>query len=172
MAATFTKIATVTVGAGGASSIDFSSIPATYTDLCLKLSARGSATGGAYAHYAVVSFNSNTSNRSWRRLAGYSSSTYSDNSSSVITMGSIPSSGATASAFANCEWYIPNYAGSNYKSWSIDAVVDTNSSTDWENYFMAHLWSNTSAITSIGITLDSGNFVQYSTATLYGIKNS
>jgi hypothetical protein len=35
----------------------------------------------------------------------------------------------------------------------------------------AGLWSNTSAITSIKITA-VGTFEQYSTATLYGIKNS
>ena len=40
MATTFTKIASVTVGSGGASSIDFTSIPSTYTDLCVKLSTR------------------------------------------------------------------------------------------------------------------------------------
>lgn len=46
MMATYIKIGSVEVGAGGASSIDFSSIPATYTDLVLKMSARVS-TGGA-----------------------------------------------------------------------------------------------------------------------------
>ena len=37
---TLVKIQTVTVGSGGASSIDFTSIPQTYTDLCLVYSAR------------------------------------------------------------------------------------------------------------------------------------
>ena len=40
MADTFVKIATVTVGSGGAATIDFSSIPSTYTDLCIKHSLR------------------------------------------------------------------------------------------------------------------------------------
>ena len=38
MAVTFTQIASVTVGSGGAASIDFTSIPSTYTDLCIKTS--------------------------------------------------------------------------------------------------------------------------------------
>ena len=37
MANTYVAIATVTVGSGGAASIDFTSIPATYTDLVVKL---------------------------------------------------------------------------------------------------------------------------------------
>ena len=40
MADTYTLISSVTVGAGGASSIDFTSIPATYTDLLVKFSLR------------------------------------------------------------------------------------------------------------------------------------
>ena len=37
---TYTLISTVTVGAGGAASIDFNSIPGTYTDLLLVVSVR------------------------------------------------------------------------------------------------------------------------------------
>jgi hypothetical protein len=40
MALTYTAIKTVTVGSGGAANIDFTSIPQTYTDLVLKVSAR------------------------------------------------------------------------------------------------------------------------------------
>ena len=40
MATTYKAISTVTVGSGGAASITFSSIPATYTDLVLKISGR------------------------------------------------------------------------------------------------------------------------------------
>ena len=42
MATTYTLISSVTVGSGGAASIEFTSIPSTYTDLVLKLSARSS----------------------------------------------------------------------------------------------------------------------------------
>ena len=44
MANTFEQITTVTVGSGGASSIDFTSIPQTYTDLVIKTSARNTST--------------------------------------------------------------------------------------------------------------------------------
>ena len=67
MANTFYKIATVTVGSGGASSIDFSSIPSTYSDLCLLLSLRSA---GTLTPYALMRFNGNASSYSNKRLNG------------------------------------------------------------------------------------------------------
>ena len=78
----------------------------------------------------------------------------------------------TASTFANGEIYIPNYAGSTYKSLSADSVTETNA-TGAVRAFHATLWSNTAAINQITLTPDAGgNFVQYSTAYLYGVKNA
>ena len=65
---TFTLIASSTVGAGGASSIDFTSIPSTYTDLCLKVSARSTATDTNVNMY--VKFNGSTSGYSGRQKIG------------------------------------------------------------------------------------------------------
>ena len=78
--------------------------------------------------------------------------------------------GATASTFGNAEIYIPNYASSNNKSVSADFVSETNAA-DAIFGLTAGLWANTSAITSIKLT-PAAAFAQYSTATLYGIKNS
>ena len=80
---------------------------------------------------------------------------------------------ATSNTFGNSELYIPNYAGSTNKSSSADAVAESNTTTVFA-YLNAALWSSTAAITSITLTPDAGgaNFVQYSTATLYGIKNT
>ncbi len=171
MANTFIKIASVTVGAGGAANIAFNSIPSTYTDLVLLTSAR-SATGSGNWDGVYVSFNgtSVTTNHSTRRLYGFSSTVASD--SSLPYAGIIPTSGVTANTFGNGSMYIPNYAGSNNKSVSVDAVTENNS-VNAINFLTAGLWSNTAAITSITLTTESGtNFVQYSTATLYGIKSS
>ena len=170
--ATFIKIASVTVGSGGASSIDFTSIPSTYTDLCVKLSMRVNAGSGGYQTY--VRFNSDSgSNYSWRNLLGTGSSTVSQNSSPDtgmrITMS--VSSGDTASTFSNSELYIPNYAGSTYKSVSADGVSENNATAATAD-LAAGLWSSTSAITAVNVFASGANFVQYSTATLYGIKNS
>lgn len=168
---TFVKIASVTVGAGGASSIDFTSIPSTYTDLCLKISTRTNR--AAYDEVLKISFNGSSSNFSWRLLNGTGTTAASFNGTTNIMAGRSVSSTGTASTFSNNDVYIPNYAGSNYKSFSVDAVVDNNSATNNDLDLHAGLWSNTAAINQITLTPDTGaTLQQYSTAVLYGIKNS
>ena len=169
---TFIKIASVTVGAGGASTIDFTSIPATYTDLCVKISTR-SAVAGTSQDDINVTFNGSTSSYTWRNILGSGSSAISQNGATAyIRMSAVtPNAGTTASAFSNAEIYVPNYAGSTNKSASIDMVSEANQTSTYMG-LIAGLWSNTSAITQITLTGASGNFVQYSTATLYGISKS
>ena len=165
MADTFYKIASVTVGAGGASSIDFTSIPSTYTDLVIKLSTRWAVADLDTS----ISFNGSTTSFTARRLYGSGSAVASD--TRARTAGLADSSGYTASTFANSEIYIPNYAGSNNKSYSVDSVTENNGTVSYA-LLAAGLWSNTAAITSITLSESTNTFAQYSTATLYGIKNS
>lgn len=171
MAVTYVAIATTTVGSGGASSIEFTSIPGTYTDLKLVVSGRSNTSS---AQGLFFSLNSSTSNRSSRFLDGDGASASSGSATDGYTGGTILGTGATTNTFGNTEFYFPNYAGSNNKSFSLDNVTETNATTAYAN-LAAGLWSNTSAITSIKLTIGSTaahSFVQYSTATLYGIKNS
>jgi hypothetical protein len=165
---TFNKIASVTVGSGGSSTIDFTSIPSTYTDLCLKVSARGTQSA-VYATY-TFSFNGSTSNRSLRSLYGSGSSVVSSNEPSNIATDAVGST-ATASTFSNTEIYISNYAGSINKSLIIDGVTENNATEAYTELYAA-LWSDTSAINRVTLTPITGTFAQHSTATLYGIKNS
>ena len=164
-------IQTVTVGAGGASSISFTSIPQTYTDLVLKLSTRSSYTGVVYDEIQFQ-FNGSSSTYSARTLQGNgaSAASYTSTTNGHLFYG--PSNSATANTFGNGEFYIPNYTGSTNKSVSSDGVGENNGTTSITD-LSAVLWSTTSAITSITLLLGSAsNFMQYSTATLYGIKNS
>ena len=172
MAVTYKKIASVTVGSGGASTLAFSSIPSTYTDILLVTSLRDVTSGGGVAK---ITFNGSTSSYTARQLVGNGSSAYSDTSyggSYYSAEGSSVASGYTANTFSNGSFYIPNYAGSNNKSISTDTVVENNATSSYLA-LSAGLWSNSSAISSITITQYSGGtFAQYSTAYLYGIKSS
>ena len=168
MANTFELISSVTVGAGGAASIDFTSIPATYTDLVLELSGRSTASG-TYNGVALT-LNGSTSGFSGKELYGTGSAAGAGNPGTANNIGYVDGSSATASTFANCSWYIPNYAGSNYKSMSGDGVVENNA-TSALAWLTATLWSNSAAITSISIATTTA-FAQYSTAYLYGVKNA
>jgi len=166
---TMVKIETVTVGSGGQAAITFSSIPQTYTDLRIVTSCR--STASAVAVSKQIKFNGSSSNLSSRRLFGSGSSTTSDSFASNLYIGIIPGATATASTFSNDLIYIPNYTGSTNKSVSADSVSENNATEAYQALF-AGLWSNTAAITSIELSLVSGNFAQYSTATLYGISKT
>jgi len=168
MANTYTLIASSTVGSGGAATIYFTSIPATYTDLKVVVSARTSVTVGANGYYYDVTFNGTSANRSGRYLEGTGSAA---NSGTFTLYGVSDASDQTASTFSNGELYIPNYASANYKSASFDSVQENNATAS-RAIFSAGLWSDVAAITSVTFTPAGGSFVQYSTAYLYGISNS
>ena len=165
MANTYVKIATVTVGGGGSASMTLSSIPSTYTDLLLKVSGRSDYAGVQASLY--IAPNGSTANGSVRILFG-SGSTAASYNYAQINIRDLSANTSTASTFGNTEVYIPNYASSTtYKSFSGDSVGENNA-TAAPAGLSAALWSNNTAISSLVLTTD-GNFMQYSTATLYGI---
>jgi hypothetical protein len=164
--AAYNLIATTMVGSGGASTIVFSSIPQTYTDLLVVVSGRTTGTGSGLN----ITFNGNTSNYSNRTLQGNGAAassygTYNRNA------GFLNMSTETASVFGSSAIYIPNYAGSTNKSYLADGVAENNATTAYSG-LIAGLWSDTAAITSVLVSPMDGSFVQYSSASLYGIKNS
>ena len=172
MANTYTLISSVTIGSGGAATIDFTSIPQTYTDLCVKFSVRCATSANIQQVY--IRFNSNSSSiYNNRRLYGYSNAAGSTGatSSSSASINWTSGSSATANTFGSGEMYIPNYTGSTNKSFSAELVSENNNATEVVNGMAAGLFANTTAVTSINIIGES-NFVQYSTAYLYGISNA
>lgn len=163
MALTYKLIASTTVGAGGAANIDFTSIPSTYTDLVIRLNSRASSTQN------LVDIKFNGSSTGYTRRSVYGNGTSAASASGSDSQNLIQSiSTDTASTFGNTEIYIPNYAGSTNKSVSMDTLQENNGTTATA-LLGAVLWSNTAAINQITLTPVSGSFVQYSTATLYGI---
>lgn len=164
MTANYVLLETVTVGAAGAASVTFNSIPQTgYTDLEIKVSCRVTGSG----NYSQVnpSFNGSSASFTARTLWGTGSSAGSN--TTEYGFHAVGAS-ATASTFNNASLYIPNYTGSANKSYSIDGVTENNA-TDAARTLTAGLWSNTAAITSVTLTPTSGSFVAYSTFSLYGI---
>ena len=168
MANTFELIASTTLASAQAT-IDFSSIPSTFTDLVLKVSVTSASAGGAAANGYAMSFNGLTTNRTYRRLYAVPNSAYSD-SGSNMPVGSTNGT-SIADIFSNDEIYIPNYAGSTNKSSSVDFTIEANT-TATALGLVANLWSSTAAINRITLTPDAGNFRTNSTAYLYGVKNA
>jgi hypothetical protein len=171
MANTYTLISS-NVLASSAASVTFSSIPATYTDLVLKWSARSSDLGNAI----YLKLNTDTgSNYSDTYLLGNGSAASSGNESSATTAtlyGQNNRSDYTSNTFSNGELYIPSYTVSQNKPMSLFGGSENNASgAFYSQNASAILWRNTATIT--GITLSAyTNFVSGSSFYLYGIKNS
>jgi hypothetical protein len=176
MANTYTKIATVTAGSGGTTGFSFSSIPSTYTDLHLAVSARSSYTPSPATNgvdfFIYFNTDSTGTNYSYTRLYGNSSGAGADRASNqpYISWALLTGSGASANIFGSGNLYLPNYTSSNFKSWTTEAFAENNNAVGWESMYTG-LWRSTSAITTVTI-LPTTSAVQYSTFTLYGIKNS
>ena len=173
---TYTQIGTAqVVGAGGASTIDFTSIPSTYTDLVLKISCRVTGSSGYTLSRIRARFNGDTGNNYYNRLV-YNNATSvgseASGASSGITYFYATAMDSTASTFASSEVYISNYSATPRKSVSIESVTETNGAGVIMS-LNAGLWSTTSAINAISISDTNGfTFLQYSTAYLYGISNA
>jgi hypothetical protein len=160
-------ISSVTVGSGGTTQIEFASIPGTYTDLVLLISARSGGSGDIL-WLRLNSDSSTGCNTRW--LVGDGSSV--TNSSSIggntfVRLGTITSTD-TASVFTNFQVYVPNYSGSTNKTFSVDAVNENNGTESFQR-ITAGLWPVTSAITNMKISNNTTSIPQFSTAYLYGI---
>jgi hypothetical protein len=163
--ANYVLLERITVGAAGAASVTFSNIPQTgYTDLKIVASVRSDYSAAGVSMY--MDFNGVSTNRSRKSLYSNGATPGSGSASDDYCV-SISAATATANTFANAEIYIPNYTSSNYKPYSADAVTENNAATAYTT-LAAGLWSSTAAITSIKFTAD-GNFVRYSTFSLYGL---
>jgi hypothetical protein len=147
--------------------VTFNSIPNTYTDLRLLTSMRNNdvdAFDGVY-----MSLNGSTSNFTGKYLQGIGSGT--PGSGSIPRYVGVGNGAAsTANTFSSFDIYFSNYASSNFKSFSSDAVSENNGTLSFAE-FHAGLWSDTAAINSISIAFSSGPCITGSTFYLYGIKN-
>lgn len=151
--------------------ITFNNIPTTYNDLRIEFSTRNSATN---VNAVRMRFNGATTGYTDRHLIG-SGASASSSSNAFAGAGNYvadaPGTGQTANTFGSASVYIPNYLSSAFKQSIIDEVTENNATTAY-TVLNACLWSNTAAINSIELFCNGANFVQYSTFTLYGIKNA
>lgn len=175
MPTTMTLISAVTVPAGLPTTIDFTNIPQTYTDLKLVCSVRDNYAGPSI-NLAIRVNGLSTGIYSRRYLYGNPSGAPSGASNSgtgetVLYLGYANANTSTSNVFSSTELYIGGYTTANFKPVSTDSTSEGNQ-TDQPISTVASLASTTSAITSISIIGTGTGFIQNSTAYLYGIKNS
>ena len=161
---TYTLISTVTVGAGGASTIDLTSIPGTFTDLLLVLSMRDNFAN--VSNDAVLAVNSTSI--TFKQLYGTGINVGSNNPTQIARP--IVSANAAANTFGNTQIYFPNYASTTTnKTISVDSVVEQNGSESYQ-VIAGGLYASNTAITSLSISHSTASFSQYTTGYLYGIN--
>jgi hypothetical protein len=156
-------IETIEIGSGGASSMEFTSIPQDATDLLVVFSTRCSTTQRNFK----ISVNGLTS--------GYVTAYLEGNGSGTVTTSSITTeywkaiqSESSHDGFSSGTCYIPNYTDANRKCCSIDVVTEDNAQLSYQ-YLGAGGGTITSAITSLKLQTGAGVMQQNSTASLYKI---
>ena len=168
-------IGTATVGAGGETSIAFTAIPQTYTDLYVVYSTRTSTSSWDPSAFY---FNTDTAgNYEMLMLYADANGVGSATNASYLSQYNnwaifwMQPSVFTANTFGSTSVYIPNYAlTAQYKSVSTDNVTENNSATA-ARQIGAGLWRSNSAINAITLAPYGGTFVEHSTASLYGIAS-
>jgi hypothetical protein len=172
MPSTYTLISSNVLGLNAAS-VTFSSIPSTYTDLAIRISARITTTD---VDDLLMQFNSLTT-YSYTQIRGYNGTNVASSratAASRIRVSEVNGAASTSNTYTSTEIYIPNYNASASHPTSSFGAVEENGSTYNKINATAGLYSATSVpITSITFSLNGAyNFLSTSSFYLYGIKNS
>jgi len=173
MASTYTLISSQVL-ASSASSVTFSSIPATYTDLVLRCSLRNDDTGRADVYLNINGTTGTNYSATNLRGSGAAATSGRYSSSANFTFLQSDSSSNTGNTFGSLEIYFPNYAATAVKPISAFGTQEDNSaSTNTWIVANAMLYNNSTAITSLAVgNAPTINYVTGSSFYLYGISNA
>ena len=162
MPTTYEPIATTTLGSNS-TSVTFSSISGTYTDLVLVMVAKLTTSGLDDVGFRFNSDSGSNYSRTW--LEGNGSTTGSGRASNETDM-------AIAGYYDNTDWTTQVTHFFNYSNSTTFKTAINRESTSYGNAgAKVGLWRNTAAITQIVISpRNSKSFASGSTFTLYGIK--
>jgi hypothetical protein len=169
--ATYTLISSNVLTASAAS-VTFSSIPATYTDLVLRVSARDDS--ATVQQQFLLRLNGDTSSLySITYLEGNGSAASSGNqAASYIGRTPVVGASATSNTFNNAEFYIPSYTAAQNKPISVFGASETNA-TAAQIDAIAGLYRSSTAISSLtALCAGAAQFVSGSSFYLYGISNA
>ena len=172
MANTFIKLGGVEL-TSTQSSLDFTSIPQTYTDLILVCSLR--TTNAGDFGFPILRFNGlGTVNMSHRGLMYESGTVSGGTNNEGLVVRRCPGGNAPADYFGSATIWISNYASSTTNKFFTGVFGSPrNQQTGSAVGMNACAWSDTAAITQVSIFDNQGySFAQYSSAYLYGVSNA
>lgn len=160
------------VASGSPSSITFSSIPATYANLRLVITARGDT--AALQTSIAVQFNGDTGNNyghDYLLDAGGSVSGGSASSTGSAFIANLTAANSAANVPAIAECLIPAYANTAFckevqtRSFCLNHAAVTGQR---QIVYTANIWNSTAAINAIKLLAAAGNFVNGSIFELWG----
>lgn len=167
----YESITTVTVGSGGASTVTFSSIPSTYQHLQIRCIAQAAHSGNDYDQFALR-FNSDSGNNySYHLVRGNGVNAAAGSGVSGTKTYAVYNSlvSGSSSIFGASVIDLLDYKDTT-KNKTIRSIGGADFNGSGGVALGSGLWMNTSAITSIVLSNDNGNWNQYSSFALYGIK--
>lgn len=172
MANTHTLIQALT-SMSGSTTVSFTSIPQTYTDLLIVLNARANGYNGSEIY---LKFNDSTTSYAskflWKDGNTLSLVSSTLGISTSIFAGIITGSTQGGSnSYGSGQIYIYRYTDAVTKYCNADIASERSSTSDTWYTMSSGSWSNNAAITKIDIVC-SHTFLGTSSAYLYGIKNS
>jgi len=166
----YESISTITVGGGGSTNVTFSSIPATYKHLQLRLNVRTDRAVAVDSY--SLEFNGISSNQYVAHFvtgSGSAASAGNELNANSGTCAYLSGNSASANLFGGAITDILDYTStSKYKVCRSLGGTDQNGSGNI--MFASMMWQNTAAITSIKFLCGGTGFTQYSSFALYGIK--
>ena len=173
-AGAYESIATTTVGSGGTATITFSSIPSTYTHLQIRSLSKMTSTAGSNDDGYIIRANSDTgSNYAWHMIYGVGSgSAFSTGGSSQTRMYPYGLPFAGNNGWGAMVTDVLDY-GSTSKNKTFRYLSGYDDNGDGDVLLASGVWLNSStAISSITFTSPYGNFAEYSSFALYGIRGN
>ena len=158
---------------GSQSSVTFSSISSSYTDL--KVVIRGRGTQAVTNLNVLAQFNSDTTGTyqyedvHWFSTAGAASQSTAQTS---MIVGLIPGSSATANYSGTIEMTIGAYTGTTFYKQTVSHCGVTLGTGTFSvgACLYSGAWASTSAINAVKIFVGSGGFVDGTVISLYGVK--
>jgi len=165
----YEAIGSVTVGSGGASSIEFTSIPSTFAHLQIRGGTKDTAGPNYYS--CAVQFNSDTTSANYAThiLQGNGSSASANGYTATGGIYSPVNPGSSSTYFGAAVLDILDYASTS-KNTTVRSLDGHDQNGSGVVRIVSGVWLSSSAVTSIKILAGNTAFAQHSTLALFGVK--
>jgi len=171
--ATYKLIASTTLS-GTATTITFSSIPSTYTDLILVASVKTNQLSDSDGAYAMLSFNGTSTSDTGSRFSYTSASASSYTAASGYSAPNwvLGWGGGSEGGWSCTTYHLYNYATTPEKAIRCDSWQEAGTQFNCRNGITGGFYNNSSTISSVTLNSVLGSYIAGSSMYLYGISKT